>query len=70
MPPAQGKLTPSHKKPSQPEVEQSASLRSFDQVDRIMKMSMNVDEQIGTTVRQVDAGAPVAEVTCKLGVSE
>lgn len=35
-----------------------------------MKKSKYSEEQIATTLRQVDAGAPVAEVTRKLGVSE
>jgi putative transposase len=35
-----------------------------------MKKSKYSEEQIAATLRQVDAGAPVAEVTRKLGVSE
>ena len=35
-----------------------------------MKKSRFSAEQIATALRQVDAGAPVAEVTCALGVSE
>ena len=35
-----------------------------------MKKSRFSEEQIATALRQVDAGAPVAEVTRALGVSE
>lgn len=35
-----------------------------------MKKSKYSDEQIATALRQVDAGAPVTEVTRKLGISE
>jgi putative transposase len=35
-----------------------------------MKKSRFSEEQIATTLRQVDAGVPVAEVTRALGVSE
>jgi len=35
-----------------------------------MKKSKFSEEQIATALRQVDAGAPVPEVTRKLGVSE
>ena len=35
-----------------------------------MKKSRFSEEQIATTLRQVDAGAPVAEVTRALGISE
>jgi putative transposase len=35
-----------------------------------MKKSKYSEEQIATALRQVDAGAPVPEVTRKLGISE
>ena len=35
-----------------------------------MKKSEFSEEQIATALRQVDAGAPVPEVTRKLGISE
>ena len=35
-----------------------------------MKKSKFSEEQIATALRQVDAGAPVPEVTRKLGISE
>ncbi|MCA9469728.1 MAG: transposase [Nitrospira sp.] len=35
-----------------------------------MKKSKYSEEQIATALRHVDAGAPVAEVTRKLGISE
>jgi len=35
-----------------------------------MKTSRFSEEQIATALRQVDAGAPVAEVTRALGISE
>ncbi len=35
-----------------------------------MKKSRFSEEQIATALRQVDAGAPVAEITRALGVSE
>ena len=35
-----------------------------------MKMSKCSEEQIATALRQVDAGAPVPEVTRTLGISE
>jgi len=35
-----------------------------------MKTSMCSEEQIATALRQVDAGAPVPEVTPKLGISD
>ncbi len=35
-----------------------------------MKKKRFSEEQIATTLRQVDAGAPVAEVTRALGISE
>lgn len=35
-----------------------------------MKKSKFSEEQIATAMRQVDAGAPVPEVTRKLGISE
>ncbi len=35
-----------------------------------MKTSRFSEEQIATALRQVDAGAPVAEITRALGVSE
>jgi putative transposase len=35
-----------------------------------MKKSRFSEEQIATTLRQVDAGVPVAEVTPALGISE
>lgn len=35
-----------------------------------MKKSRFSEEQIATTLRQVDAGVPVAEVTRALGISE
>ena len=35
-----------------------------------MKKSTCSEEQIATAVRQVDAGAPIPEVTRRLGISE
>ena len=35
-----------------------------------MKKSKFSEEQIATALRQIDAGAPVLEVTRKLGISE
>ena len=35
-----------------------------------MKKSKFSEEQIATVLRQIDAGAPVVEVTRKLGISE
>ena len=35
-----------------------------------MKKSKFSEEQIATALRQIDAGAPVLEVTQKLGISE
>lgn len=35
-----------------------------------MKKSKYSEEQIATALRQVDAGAPIPEVTRKLGISE
>ena len=35
-----------------------------------MKKSKFSEEQIATALRQIDAGAPIPEVTRKLGISE
>jgi transposase len=60
---------PPPEKPDQPKLERFATLQPSNKGGD-MKKSKFSEEQIVVALRQVDAGAPIPEVTRRLGISE